>query len=161
MHRRQALRMLALTLSSLTFPVFAAPRTAGSSNPLRGLSAVTYKSPTCGCCTGYVRFLESQGVRVRVVLEEDAALERFKDSLGIPANVRSCHVTRLGGYLVEGHVPLEALVKLLRERPRIEGIALPGMPVGVPGMPGRSPAPHRVVAFVQGRVTPFLTVPST
>jgi hypothetical protein len=157
MNRRLALRTVAGALASLALPAIAAP-TPG--NPLRGLSAVTFKSPTCGCCTGYVRFLESHGVRVRVALENDAKLERFKDSLGVPANVRSCHVTRVAGYLVEGHVPLAALVKLLRERPHVDGIALPGMPVGVPGMPGTSPEPHRVVAFSKGRVTPFLTVPS-
>jgi hypothetical protein len=155
MNRRDLLRLGAGSLASLALPALAAPNPG---NPLRGLNAVTFKSPTCGCCTGYVRFLESQGVRVRVALEDDAKLERFKDSLGVPATVRSCHITRVEGYLVEGHVPLEALVKLLRERPRVDGIALPGMPVGVPGMPGKSAEPHRVVAFTKGRVTPFLTV---
>ncbi|WP_245392501.1 DUF411 domain-containing protein [Meiothermus taiwanensis] len=65
---------------------------------------------------------------------------------------------RLAGYTVEGHVPLVALQKLLRERPRIDGIALPGMPSGTPGMPGPKTQPYRVLALVKGRLEPFVTL---
>ncbi|MCV6072070.1 DUF411 domain-containing protein, partial [Escherichia coli] len=70
----------------------------------------------------------------------------------IPPQAQSCHTMRVGGYTVEGHVPLAALQKLLRERPRIDGIALPGMPSGTPGMPGPKTEPYRVLALVKGRL---------
>lgn len=96
--------------------------------------ATVYKSPLCGCCTGYVEFLKSQGYEVAV--ENLADVEPVKRAMGVPAGMDSCHTTRIGGYVVEGHVPLNVLERLLREKPAIPGIALPGMPTGVPGMPG-------------------------
>lgn len=113
---------------------------------LQGLTATLYKSPTCGCCAAYATFLEQSGVQVEVV-SSDAALAQAKADLGVPAAVQSCHTVRMGGYVVEGHVPLEALAKLFTERPDIVGVALPGMPSGVPGMPGERPTGLEVVSF--------------
>ncbi|MBF0270954.1 MAG: hypothetical protein HQL98_02605 [Magnetococcales bacterium] len=96
--------------------------------------ATVYKSPLCGCCTGYVEFLQSQGYTVTI--ENIADMDPVKRSLGVPKELESCHTTRIGGYVVEGHVPLKTLQRLLQEKPAIPGIALPGMPTGVPGMPG-------------------------
>ncbi|MBF0340321.1 MAG: DUF411 domain-containing protein [Magnetococcales bacterium] len=98
------------------------------------LKALVYKSPLCGCCTGYVEFLKSQGYQVEV--ENVPDMTPIKQSLGVPREMESCHTTRIGGYVVEGHVPLKTLQRLLQEKPAIPGIALPGMPTGVPGMPG-------------------------
>ncbi|MBF0126480.1 MAG: hypothetical protein HQM02_04630 [Magnetococcales bacterium] len=102
--------------------------------PRDARAALVYKSPYCGCCTGYVDFLKEQGVAVEV--ESVMDMEPVKRSLGIGKEMESCHTTRIGGYIVEGHVPLHILRRLLTEKPDIPGIALPGMPTGVPGMPG-------------------------
>ncbi len=150
MNRRKALVSLFGFVSGLAV--------AQKPSLLRGLKAITYKSPTCGCCGGYVEFLKNQGVQVEVRLFNEPELDTLKDKLAVPKQVRSCHITQIAGYLVEGHVPLAALEKLLSSRPRLVGIALPGMPVGVPGMPGKNTKPHQVVGFSGKSVTPFMTI---
>jgi hypothetical protein len=97
-----------------------------------------YKSSSCGCCGLYAKYYQSQGnENLKVVgFQSDEELDNFKDSLGIPKDLRSCHTTVIGKYFVEGHMPLEVIEKLLKEQPDIAGIAMPGMPEGSPGMPG-------------------------
>ena len=157
-------RTLLTTL--LTTLVFAAPavtaaqtptRTEAQSASLRGLEATVYKAPTCGCCDGYIAFLRKHGVAVTVV-SDDAALYKAKAAYGVPAEAQSCHTVLLAGYVVEGHVPLEALTKLLAERPELDGIALPGMPTGTPGMAGPQFGPLEVVGFKAGRLSPFVSL---
>lgn len=97
-------------------------------------TATVWKSQSCGCCTGWVKHLERNGYQVTTVDTED--MDAVKDRFGVPETVRSCHTARIGGYLVEGHVPAEAIDKLLKERPKVTGIASPGMPQGSPGMSG-------------------------
>jgi hypothetical protein len=93
---------------------------------LDGLSIALYKSPQCECCTRYAGYLSSLGAEVSVanVGDIDALMER----LGIPMELRSCHVSIVEGYVVVGHVPADAIKKLLSERQNIKGISLPGMP---------------------------------
>lgn len=130
---------------------------AAAQGMLHGLSAVLYKSPTCGCCDGYAEFLISHGVSVEVI-SSDAALARAKQERGVPAYAQSCHTFDLAGYTIEGHVPLAALERLLAERPAIDGIALPGMPVGTPGMPGVQSGPIEVLELDGGDLRPFMTL---
>ncbi|MEO5334509.1 MAG: DUF411 domain-containing protein [Magnetococcus sp. YQC-5] len=106
----------------------------GAVPPRVGAKATVYKSPYCGCCAGYVDFLKEQGFQVEV--ESVMDMDPIKRSLGVAKEMDSCHTTKIGGYVVEGHVPLNVLQRLLTEKPNIPGIALPGMPTGVPGMPG-------------------------
>lgn len=103
-----------------------------------------------------MEFLKRLGVRATVVMQDDLA--PLKARYRIPPAAQSCHTILMGGYVVEGHVPREALVKLFRERPRVDGIALGGMPIGTPGMPGPKTEPYRVVALVGGQTRPFLTL---
>lgn len=128
-----------------------------SQSVLQGLSAVVYKSPTCGCCASYAEFLSKHGVSVEVV-SSDAALAQAKKDYGIPTTAQSCHTVVMDGYVIEGHVPLEALERLLSERPAIDGIALPGMPVGTPGMPGPKQAPFEVLELDEGTSQTFMTL---
>jgi hypothetical protein len=93
-----------------------------------------YKSPSCGCCGLYADYLNSKGLDAKV--EERGDLTPIKKKYGVPQSVQSCHTTIIGGYFVEGHIPVEAIAKLLEEQPDIKGIAMPGMPSGSPGMPG-------------------------
>ena len=153
-------RVLLTTLLLATPAVSAAQtptRVEARGVSLRGLDATVYKSPTCGCCDGYIAFLRKHGVAVEVV-SDDAALYKAKAAYGVPAEAQSCHTVLLAGYVVEGHVPLEALEKLLAERPELDGIALPGMPTGTPGMEGPQFGPLTVVGFKAGRLSPFVSL---
>ena len=90
------------------------------------------KTPTCGCCTHWVEHLRAEGFEVSVTdLPDLSAVAR---ELHVPDDLRSCHTARIGGYAVEGHVPAADIRRLLRERPAAAGIAVPGMPMGSPGM---------------------------
>ncbi len=103
---------------------------------LAGAIATVYKSPTCGCCGGYIEELKRQGASVDVQVVSDADLAKIKIEHNIAPELHSCHTSIIDGYVVEGHVPIEAVAKLRTELPDIKGIALPGMPSGTPGMPG-------------------------
>ena len=94
-------------------------------------TAVLYKSPTCGCCTSYVTYLREQDIAVDAIDQDD--LSTIKKEHG-SAHMASCHTMRIDGYTVEGHVPVAAIRKLLREKPAIVGISVPGMPMNSPGM---------------------------
>ena len=106
-----------------------------------------YKSPTCGCCALWVKHLEQAGFTTRVTETEDVA--SIKKQRGVPARAQSCHTAVVDGYVLEGHVPAADVQRLLRERPAIAGLAVPGMPIGSPGMevPGQRPQAYDVVAF--------------
>ncbi len=98
-------------------------------------SVTVLKEESCGCCGKYVQYLRENGLSVTV--NEITDMIPIKEQYGIPTAMRSCHTTLVDGYVVEGHVPLEAIAKLLAEKPNINGIALPGMPSGSPGMSGQ------------------------
>ncbi len=94
-----------------------------------------YKSITCGCCDVYVNYFQRKGT-LKAEEINGQSVDPIKDKYGVPNELRSCHTTIIGDYFVEGHIPLEAVEKLLSEKPNIKGIAMPGMPEGSPGMPG-------------------------
>ena len=117
---------------------------------------LVYKSPTCGCCGAWVEHMRANGFNVVTRNVEDLA--PLKQRLGVSPQVASCHTAVVDGYVVEGHVPADVVEKLLGERPAVTGIAVPGMPVGSPGMevPGRPAQPYTVVSFDdQGRVREY------
>ncbi len=115
-----------------------------------------YSSPTCGCCHEYEKYLEENGFEVESISMDD--LTEIKDNLSIPANMQSCHTVMIEGYFVEGHVPVEAIRKLLEEQPPIDGIALPGMPSGSPGMGGAKAEPFVIYSITDGVVEEFVTL---
>ena len=120
------------------------------------LSVEVFKTPSCGCCYGYVLFLEKEQFNVK---ETDMrSLHRIKQKYNIPLEMQSCHTTIIGKYFIEGHVPLEAVNKLLKEQPDIDGIALPGMPIGTPGMPGKKEEPFVVYQLIDGKFSIFMTI---
>ena len=115
-----------------------------------------FKTPSCGCCYGYVLFLEKEQFNVK---ETDMrSLHSIKQKYNIPIEMQSCHTTIIGKYFIEGHVPLEAVNKLLKEQPDIDGIALPGMPIGTPGMPGKKEEPFVVYQLIDGKFSIFMTI---
>ena len=115
-----------------------------------------FKTPSCGCCYGYVLFLEEEKFEVKQTDME--SLLSIKKKHNIPLEMQSCHTTILGGYFIEGHVPIEAINKLLKEQPDIDGIALPGMPIGTPGMPGEKEEPYIIYQLVDGKSSVFMTI---
>ena len=104
--------------------------------------AILYKNPQCGCCSEYASYMRKNGYKVTV--QETENLDQIKIQHGVQEGFMSCHTMLIDGYVVEGHVPLNALDKLLTERPKIKGISLPGMPQGTPGMPGIKEQPFTV-----------------
>lgn len=114
------------------------------------LDVLLTKSPTCTCCTGHEAYLEGLGMRVQVTITED--INAVKDVYAIPAEMRSCHTSTIGRYFVEGHVPFAAIQQLMAQRPDIDGISLPGMPAGSPGMGGELEGPLVVYAIDDGAV---------
>ena len=117
---------------------------------------VVHKSPSCGCCSGYVKYLSSEGFNVKVVESND--LTDFKLEQGIPSDMESCHTTIVGNYFVEGHVPIEAVNKLLSEKPNIDGISMPGMPAGSPGMGGKKSGEFVIYALKDGVSSEFMRI---
>jgi hypothetical protein len=113
------------------------------------------KDPSCGCCGEWVKHLRAAGFPVETI--DTPALNRVKTSLGIPPELFSCHTAQVGGYVIEGHVPESAIRKLLDEQPRAKGLAVPGMPVGSPGMEveGSPPEDYTVYAFGDFGVRPY------
>jgi hypothetical protein len=106
-----------------------------------------WKNRGCGCCSAWAEHFERAGFAVTMHEVDDVAPVRA--AAGVPADLAGCHTARLEGYVIEGHVPLEAVQRLLAERPEILGLAVPGMPVGSPGMeiPGQPAEPFEVIAF--------------
>lgn len=115
---------------------------------------VVYKTPTCGCCVKWVEHLQANGFTVMAQNRPD--LTEVRAQHGVPRAVTSCHTALVGSYVVEGHVPADDVKKLLREKPAVKGIAVPGMPMGSPGMEGPTSQPYDTLAFTSdGKTSVF------
>jgi hypothetical protein len=116
----------------------------------------TYRSPSCGCCAEWIEKARAAGFAVTVVPTDD--IYALKAKHGVPEELISCHTSLIGGYVVEGHVPFDAVKRLLTRRPEVKGIAVAGMPVGSPGMeaPDGRKQPFKVMAFdATGKISSF------
>ena len=120
------------------------------------MNVEVFKTPSCGCCYGYVLFLEKEKFNVKQT--DMRSLHSIKKKYNIPLEMQSCHTTIMGKYFIEGHVPLQAVNKLLKEQPEIDGIALPGMPIGTPGMPGEKEEPYVIYKLIDGKFSVFMTI---
>ena len=121
-----------------------------------GQKITVYKSPSCGCCVGYVGELEKEGFDVEMVVVED--MSTIKEEHNIPREMESCHTSVVDGYFIEGHMPISVVRDLLEEKPEIDGIALPNMPAGTPGMPGIKTKPWEIYQLTDGEVSSYLTL---
>lgn len=140
-------RIAGLTVLMAVVGLVASPVT-------RAADVLVYKSPTCGCCGKWVEHMQQAGFSVEV--QETANLVPIKQQMGVPPQLQSCHTAVVGGYLIEGHVPADDIRRLLAERPDIKGLAVPGMPLGSPGMEGPRKDPYAVLAVdKQGGVEVF------
>lgn len=137
-------RVRSMVRLALVFVVAAS--TVGAAQTPAALSPVTvYKSLTCGCCGKWNEHMRASGFTV--TNNDLTDVTPIKDKHGVPTALRSCHTALVGGYVVEGHVPADVIRKLLRERPAVAGIAVPGMPMGSPGMEGPRQDPYDIIAF--------------
>lgn len=148
--RRAHARTLGLALCAVAFAALALavqPHSrAGEADALPTVKV--YQSPTCGCCTLWVDHLRDEGFEVVAHMVDDHRLTQIKIDAGLTRELASCHTGFVDGYVVEGHVPAEDVVRMLRERPDIAGIAVPGMPIGSPGMEvDDRKDPYDVLAF--------------
>ena len=122
------MKLLAATLFACLLSFSAAALAA----PVKLPGVVVHKSPTCGCCNGWVEHMRAAGFDVAVRNEDD--MRPVKAHVGVPLAKGSCHTAIVEGYFIEGHVPAEDVKRLLAERPDARGLAVPGMPLGSPGM---------------------------
>ena len=133
---------------------------AEADQPLKALQLTAYRSPTCGCCGSWVQHLRDEGFQVtdRVTDEMDAIKQQHQ----VPSDLVSCHTAVINGYVVEGHIPATDIRRLLREKPNAIGIAVPGMPIGSPGMEsGNIRQPYTTFLFrSDGTVESFQKHPS-
>lgn len=127
---------LALALSSLA---------RGLAAYRKGVPMVVYKDPGCGCCEKWVGIMQTAGFEVSVRNSSD--LDPIKRRYGVPAALASCHTAVTGGYVIEGHVPADLVLKLLKEKPVLVGLAVPGMVTGSPGMEGPNPQVYQILSF--------------
>ncbi len=150
---RMKRRMFATMLmaAAVPAPAFLGPMSARAVSPI---PVTLYKNPSCTCCEGYAQYLEQNGFKVDVRPTNDLA--EISRKAGIPGALEGCHTSFIGDYVVDGHVPVKTIRKLLDERPAIAGITLPGMPPGSPGMSGEKTGPLTVFAISRDGTPPRL-----
>jgi hypothetical protein len=132
----------------LTLALIGVALSSGPVNAGQPYAATLYKNPQCSCCEGYADYLRENGFEVTVKPTHDLPL--MKQQYGVPSELEGCHTTLVDGYVVEGHVPIGAVLRMLTERPAIKGISLPGMPAGSPGMFGEKTVPFTIFAIGKG-----------
>lgn len=137
--------VLAAVIVAAPMPISA----AHEHGPFAGPEITVYKSPTCRCCTAWVEHLRKHGFRVTVKDTDD--MDAIKADLGVPKTLTSCHTGVVGKYVIEGHVPAQDIKRLLAKKPKIAGLAVPGMPAGSPGMEIGYTVKYDVIAFAAGR----------
>lgn len=101
------------------------------------------KSPYCGCCTEWVQHMKRAGFSVRTT--ETEKLDEARQALGMPQRLAACHSAKVGGYAIEGHVPADDIRRLLKQKPKAIGLAVPSMPPGAPGMEGQHKMPYQTL----------------
>ena len=146
-----------LLLGVATLPIFLLESGARAAAPQRLPPMTVHRDPGCGCCGNWAQLARRAGYPVRMVDEPD--MPALKRRLGVPQQVQSCHTTIVAGYVIEGHVPLNAVAWLLSRHPRgVRGLGVPGMPAGSPGMevPSGEVEPFQIFAFnAAGAVSPL------
>jgi len=130
------------------------------SNVAQAATYTMFRDPACGCCLKWADHIE-HGMDAKIVSVDTKEIAKIKTDQGVPLHLRSCHTMLIEGYVIEGHVPASAIERLLRERPKgVKGLAVPGMPLGSPGMEaGGRIQPYQVIAFGNGNPRVFASYP--
>jgi hypothetical protein len=135
----------ALTRRSALFAAVTSLLQTGALFAAEKAVITVHKDPSCGCCSGWVKYLHNAGFATKVLDTKD--IDAVKKRLGVPDDLAACHTAEVAGYVIEGHVPAAALKRVLAEKPNAKGLAVPGMPIGSPGMEGGKPEKYEVVLF--------------
>ena len=115
-------------------------------NQTKPIEITVYRSPTCGCCSKWIKHLEENQFNIKDIVSDD--MQAIKEKYGVPRNMASCHTAIVDGYVIEGHVPARDIKRLLKIKPKVIGISVPGMPSGTPGMEmGGRKDPYQVISF--------------
>lgn len=147
-------RALALVTGALAVAAITVARLTPAQAEIQGPVVTVYKSPTCGCCSKWVEHMKANGFEVRAVDLDD--LTEVKQASGVPIPLRTCHTAIVGDYVIEGHVPADLVKKMLADKPNAAGLAVPGMPMGSPGMEGTPRQSYDVLLFQKdGKTTVF------
>jgi hypothetical protein len=145
-----ALAVAFITLALTTAAARISPPDTAAKKPI----ITVYKDPGCGCCKSWIAHLVKHGYRVNV--KDTPAMTEIKRTLGVPTALTACHTGMVNGYLIEGHVPAADIDRLLAQKPRVAGLAVPGMPMGSPGMEGGPAQRYQVLTFDKsGKTTVF------
>lgn len=112
---------------------------------IKGPTITVYRDPNCGCCTKWIEHLVKHGFRVNDRKSDE--MSEIKRGLGVPERLESCHTGLVNGYVIEGHVPAADVQRLLKQKPKVAGLAVPGMPMGSPGMEGPRKDKYEVLSF--------------
>ena len=115
------------------------------SKPVYSEDILVYKSPTCGCCKKWIKHLEAEGFNV--TSKDTRNMKAVKEKMGVQPYLQSCHTAKVGKYYIEGHVSASDIKRLLKEKPDIKGLSVPGMPMGSPGMEGDRKDKYNVIAI--------------
>jgi hypothetical protein len=153
--KKHPARTIALAASFVALALTtAAVRTSPPDAPAKKPTIAVYKDPSCGCCKSWIEHLIKHGYRVDA--KDSPDMTEIKHTLGVPNALSACHTGMVNGYLIEGHVPAADIDRLLAQKPKIAGLAVPGMPMGSPGMEGGKAQHYQVVAFDKaGKTTVF------
>lgn len=135
-------------LLALSFGSYAAEESVSIAEAAKvePIEITVYRSPTCGCCGKWIAHLKENNFQIKDIVTED--MQEIKDKYGVPKEMASCHTAIIDGYVIEGHVPANDIKVLLKMKPAIIGISVPGMPVGTPGMEmGGKKDAYKVIGF--------------
>jgi hypothetical protein len=143
-------------LSALPLVLIGSARAAAQRGAAATRAVTVYKDPNCGCCKNWIQYLVKHGYQVDA--KDTPDMQGIKKTLGVPADLASCHTAVVNGYLIEGHVSAEDIDRLLAQKPKIAGLAVPGMPASSPGMDGPRTKPYQVLSFDKnGKTAVFST----
>ncbi|HMI42963.1 MAG TPA: DUF411 domain-containing protein [Gemmatimonadaceae bacterium] len=142
---RRFVRRFALGVSFLSLALTTSAARPPAGEDVKKPIITVYKDPTCGCCKSWIEHLLKHGYRVDA--KDTPDMIGIKRTLGIPESLSACHTAIVNGYLIEGHVPAADIARLLKEKPKVAGLAVPGMPMGSPGMEGPRKQHYQVLSF--------------
>ena len=144
--KKRLVRTFALGVSFLALALTTGAAPPSTTDPTSKKPTITvYKDPSCGCCKSWVEHLIKHGYRVDA--KDTRSMTEIKRTLGVPDPLSACHTAVVSGYLIEGHVPAADIARLLKEKPKVAGLAVPGMPMGSPGMEGPRSQHYQVLSF--------------
>jgi hypothetical protein len=149
--KNSPVRVIAIATTAMTLVL----TTAAARTPTPVLAAkptsTVYKDPSCGCCRNWIQHLIKHGYRVDA--KDTPNMAEIKRTLGVPGAITACHTAVVNGYLIEGHVPSADIDRLLAKKPHVAGLAVPGMPMGSPGMEGSQSQHYQVLSFDKNGTT--------